>query len=282
MGDFAPPKSGDVLSKAGIEAFIKTAGVFTVETRKSVTSTNTVLRELAAKGAGEGRVLAAEGQTSGKGRLGRQFHSPEGHGAYFSVLLRPGDRIRRTGGKAGDAALITPAAAVAAARAIEEVFGVRVGIKWVNDLFIGERKVCGILTEAAMDMENGSVDSAALGIGINITMPHEGYPAAIRNIAAPVTGRTHGADSQRCRLIASTLDNFWAFYENLAKREFLDEYRTRSVVLGRDVYVIHGDERKPAHAIAIDDDCKLVVRYADGETAALGSGEVSVRTVDKQ
>ena len=273
---------GGALSKAGIEAFIKTAGVFDVETRKIITSTNTVLRELATKGAKEGRVLAAEGQTSGKGRLGRQFHSPEGHGAYFSLLLRPGDMLQRTGGKAGDESLMTTAAAVAAARAIEEVFDVRVGIKWVNDLFLGERKICGILTEAIMDMENGSVESAILGIGINITMPDEGYPAAIGSIAAPIAGRSHGIDDRRCRLIASTLDNFWVFYENLAKREFLDEYRSRSIVLGRDIYVVRGDEYKPARALGIDDECKLVVQYENGETAAIGTGEVSVRTTDKR
>jgi BirA family biotin operon repressor/biotin-[acetyl-CoA-carboxylase] ligase len=178
--------------------------------------------------------------------------------------------------------MITSAAAVAAARAIEEVFGIRVGIKWVNDLYIGERKVCGILTEATIDLENRSVDAAVLGVGINITMPREGYPAAIRDVAAPLTEKTDGSDSQRCRVIASTLDNFWGFYENLAEREFLDEYRTRSIVIGHDICVIRGDERKPAFALAIDDECKLVVRYENGETATLGTGEVSVRTAKKQ
>jgi len=255
----------DVLSEAGIEAFLKTEGLFTVETRKSVTSTNTVMREIATGGAREGYVIAAEEQTAGKGRLGRGFHSPAGHGVYFSLLLRPGDKASDPAGGTGCASFITSAAAVAVARAIEEVFGVRVGIKWVNDLYIGDKKVCGILTEATLDMENGSVDSAVLGIGINITKPKEGYPDEIGKIAASLTGEESCGDMKRCRLIASVLDNFMVFYDNLAGREFLDEYRERSIVLGSDIYVmpIGGGEARPASTLAIDDECRLVVRYED-------------------
>lgn len=262
--------SGDMLSADGIYAFLKTKGIFSVQVKKSVTSTNTLLRGLAAEGAPEGYVLAAEEQTAGKGRLGRAFHSPAGHGIYFSVLLRPGS-------KTDVAPLITSAAAVAAARAVEEVLGVSVGIKWVNDLFVGEKKVCGILTEAAFDMESGLIESAVLGIGINITRPDEGFPGELRDVATSLTDRDVGMDSQRVRLIAAVLDNFWLFYQDLGKREFLDEYRARSIVLGRSVNVISYEGSKVARVIEIDDDCGLVVELADGEQTTLSSGDVSIR-----
>ena len=297
-----------------------------MEVRETVNSTSSVLREMAAKGAPEGLVIVAEEQTAGKGRLGRSFYSPRGHGVYFSILLRPGV-------KAEDTTLITSAAAVAAARAIESVFGVHVGIKWVNDLMLNGKKVCGILTEATFGAGSSVAESAILGIGINISTPAAGFPGELAGVAAALTDRAggggagrclvdgdaaaDGADGwcsavedadggdadggdtvagdavagpggERCRLIASVLDEFWRFYKNLPAREFLAEYRARSIVLGKEVYVVSGDARKPARALAIDDDCRLVVRYynglargePDGMTAALDSGEVSVRGIE--
>ena len=262
--------SGDILSGAGIMGHLKTPGVFKVETRKSVTSTNTVLREMAAKGAPEGTVIAAEEQTAGKGRQGRSFHSPAGHGVYFSILLRP--RL-----KADHASLITSVAAVAAARAIEEILGVQVGIKWVNDLFVGDKKVCGILTEAVFDMESGLVESVVTGIGINVTKPADGLPDGLESVATALVDRSSGHDGERNRLIAATLDNFWEFYQDMPALKFLDEYRSRSIILGRDIYVLSGEDKKAARALEIDDECGLIVRYEDGVIATLSSGEVSVR-----
>ena len=259
------------LSAAGITGHIKTTGVFTVETRKSLSSTNTVLREMAAKGAREGYVLAAEGQTAGRGRQGREFYSPSGCGAYFSVLLRPGSKV-------SDASLVTSAAAVAVARAIEDITGIKVGIKWVNDLFYKGKKVCGILTEANIDMESGLADSIVVGIGINITKPKEGFVAALDDVAITLTEDAEGNDNARHRIIAATLDNFWKYYKDLQRREFLQEYRERSILLGRDIYVLSGNEKKPARAIAIDDECRLIARYENGETTTLNSGEVSIRS----
>jgi len=264
--------SGDVLSAEGVMGRLRHEGVFRVETRKSVSSTNTVLRELAAKGLPEGYVIAAEGQTAGKGRLGRSFTSPAGHGAYFSLLLRP--RC-----SSADAALITPAAAVAAARAIWDVFGVRAGIKWVNDLFVGGKKVCGILTEASIDMESGMIDNAVLGIGVNITLPEKGFSEELSGIAGALAGKRAGQDNERCGLIAATLDHFWDFYKDLPARAFLDEYRELSIVTGREVFVLSGESKRPARALAIDDDSGLLVQYENGDTEVLRSGEVSVKVI---
>ena len=260
---------GEILSEAEITANLRNFDVFHVETRKSVTSTNTILRELAAQGAPEGYVLAADEQTAGKGRLGRHFYSPAGHGVYFSVLLRPGSKTKEPG-------LITTAAAVAAARALEDVFGVKAGIKWVNDLFVDGKKICGILTEASFDSESGFIKSAVLGIGINITKPDEGYPEWAGGAAAALTDMRSGVDGGRCRLIAAALDDFWEFYQNLSERGFMEEYKTRSIVLGKDIFVLTHEGKKRAHALAIDDGCELVVRYTDGRIEKLGAGEVSI------
>lgn len=264
--------SGDVLSAEVITGYLESAETFRVEVRKTVTSTNTVLREMAAKSCSgdvpEGLVLAAEEQSAGKGRLGRSFYSPGGHGVYFSLLLRP--RL-----KACDAALITPAAAVAAALAIEAVTGARAGIKWVNDLFLNGKKVCGILTEATFSMGGGIVESAVLGVGINTTRPENGYPEGLDGAAA-LADRIAGKNNERSRLIAATLNKFWRYYKDLPARGFLDEYRARSVVLGQDIYVLSDGGKKRARALAIDDDCRLVVRYDNGGAAVLDSGEVSI------
>jgi BirA family biotin operon repressor/biotin-[acetyl-CoA-carboxylase] ligase len=258
------------LSETNISGHIKTIDVYTVDVRRSLTSTNTFLLKMAAEGAHEGFVLIAEEQTYGRGRQGKAFYSPAGYGVYFSVLLRPGQKI-------GDPSLITSASAVATAQAIEEVTGIKVGIKWVNDLFYNQKKVCGILTEATFDMESGSVGSVVLGIGINVIRPENGFQGALKEIATALLDNTEENEDIRCRLIAATLDNFWKYYQNLSGREFLEEYRKRSIVLGRDIYVLSAGERKPAHALAIDDECRLIVRYENGETATLNSGEVSIK-----
>ena len=263
---------GDVLTKEGIVAHLRNPDIFQIDVRKSVTSTNTVLKEASGTGLPQGYVIAAETQTAGKGRQGRSFYSPQGHGVYFSVLLKFGE-------KSAETALITCAAAVAAARAIEDVFEKKVGIKWVNDLFLNGKKVCGILTEANIDMKDGRVESAVLGIGINITKPPNGYPREIENIATSLIG-SNAADNSYCRTIAKTLDYFWEYYLNLSALEFLEQYIHRSILIGKDVYVMFQSEKRLANVITIDDMCRLVVRYENGEVAALDSGEVRVLGID--
>ena len=265
----------DSLSVTGISKYLRHKDAFSICVLESVTSTNTVLRGRAVNGASEGCVIAADEQTEGKGRLGRTFHSAAGSGVYFSLLLRPKYKIH-------DAALITSAAAVAAACAISDIFGVKAGIKWVNDLLIAGKKVCGILTEASFRAERGEVESAVLGIGINIAAPDGGFPEEIAGIAGAITDMLGAGSKERCALIASVLDLFWEYYLELPKRSFLCDYRALSVVTGKDIFVISSGEKKPARALRIDDDCGLVVRYANGDISTLHSGEISVRVRDRE
>ena len=230
-------------------------------------STNLILKERAAE-LPEWYTVIARRQTAGRGRLGRSFCSPEGSGLYMSVLLR-------TKLPAEDISLITPAAAVAVCRAAEALGSDRAEIKWVNDVLIGGRKVCGILTEAGFDARSGAPDWAILGVGINVTEPAGGFPAEIADVAGAVFPRK--GEDMPDRLAAAFLRHMYAIYETLPTGGFVAEYQARSCLPGRWVNVLQGGEARRAQALAVDDRCRLLVRYEDGTEEALFSGEVSVR-----
>ncbi|HPE16085.1 MAG TPA: biotin--[acetyl-CoA-carboxylase] ligase, partial [Oscillospiraceae bacterium] len=233
-----------------------------------VSSTNTVLKERAASGEAAGAVLAVGEQTAGRGRMGRSFFSPGGTGLYLSVLLRPD-------APPGEAALITTAAAVAVAEAVEAVSGRKAGIKWVNDVYLDGKKICGILTEAGVDLETGALDYAVLGIGVNVYPPGEGFPEDLAERAGAVFDAPRG--DLRNRLAAEILNRVTPFCRDLSARRFVPAYRRRSLVLGREIRIISGGEGGLALALDVDDDCRLRVRYPDGREALLSAGEVSVR-----
>ena len=259
----------DVLCAAGIEKFLRPeAGALSVETFRTVTSTNLLLRDRAAAGSPEGTVIAAGSQTAGRGRLGRSFFSPSDSGIYLSILLRPQLPADR-------AALITTAAAVAVCEAIESAVGKPPAIKWVNDVFLDGRKVCGILTEAAFDMENGRLGYAIVGIGVNVYAPEGGFPEALAGIAGAVSGRREG--ELRCRLAAEILNRFLPRYRALPGGDTPEAYRKRCFVIGRRVTVHGGGGEYPADVLDVDDECHLVIRTADGELRTLSSGEISIR-----
>ncbi len=241
---------------------------FTVEIADTVTSTNTVLKERANAGAPEGTVLIAQQQTGGRGRQGRSFASPKGTGLYTSILLRPKM-------KAEEALFLTTAVAVAVAETIEEVSGQKAGIKWVNDIWIGDLKVCGILTEASFDLEAGGLEYAVVGWGINLAEPEGGFPEELRGVAGAVFSDPPGNDT-RSRLSAGILRRFLYYYRTLSSRTFLQGYRDRSILIGRPVAIL-GKEEQEALVLGIDDDCRLHVRLPDGQERFLSSGEVRVR-----
>lgn len=226
-------------------------------------STNNKAKELARQGAPEGTVVLAEEQSAGKGRMGRRFYSPGGAGIYLSAVLRPHL-------PAESAALLTVLASVAVARAVEALCPLRVGIKWVNDLFVEGKKICGILTEAAMEMESGQLEYAVLGIGVNVRLGE--LPPEL----VPIVGAV-GHDVKRNALTAKILEELEGLYPQLAQRSFLEEYRARSIVLGRSVQVVQGEEQTAAVALAIDDEARLVVQLPDGSRKTLNSGEISIR-----
>ncbi len=261
--------TSDVLSESGIRQYLRgEAQSLSLNVYDSVSSTNIVLRELANNGAPEGTVVVAASQTGGRGRKGRSFYSPEGTGVYISILLKPDIA-------AVDATLITTTAAVAVCDAVETVSDRKPEIKWVNDVFIDGKKICGILTEASLSMESGRIEYAVLGTGINVYTPEGGFPQEIQTIAGSVFARPQ--PDAKNRLIAEYLNSFLPRYRDLGGKDTIAEYQRRSFVVGRTITVISGAAETPAKALGVDDHCRLLVEYADGTRATLSSGEISIR-----
>ena len=230
-------------------------------------STNEDMKKRAREGEKEISLLIANSQTAGKGSKGRSFFSPDGTGVYMSFLVRPGC-------SAEESTLLTPMAAVATALAIEKVTGTEAKIKWVNDIFVGERKVSGILTEGTAKKGGHGLEWAVVGIGINIKRPEGGFPAEIEGIAGAVY---EGKENLRNRIAAEVANNFVRYYRRLTDREFYGEYRDRLFILSKQVTVTSAKESYPATAVDIDKDFHLKIRLSDGEERLLSSGEISIR-----
>lgn len=236
---------------------------------KETDSTNRYVKELAVKGAAEGTVVIANRQTAGRGRLGRSFFSPEEKGIYMSILLRPKIELQRS-------VLITSMAAVAVARAIEHVSGIPAQIKWVNDIFLNKKKVCGILTEAGINAEEGKFDYAVLGIGINVGIME--FPEELKEIATSVCNEC-GRNVNKELLIEAVLKELDYWYPTIADGSFLEESRKHSILLGKEIRVVDSlleDGGYFATAVGIDDMGYLLVEK-DGSIITLNSGEVSIR-----
>ena len=239
-----------------------------IDVQDSVTSTNTLLKQIAEHGGAEGMVLIAHQQTQGKGRLGRAFFSPKGTGLYLSVLLRP--RF-----SAEEALSITTAAAVAVAQAIDAVTGEHAQIKWVNDVYLRGRKVCGILTEAAVDFESGGLQYAVLGMGVNVREPEGGFSPQLRDIAGALY-RDQVPPGARTRLAAEILNRFFTWYEAMPARPFMEEYRRRCLLTGLEVTYTQGERSGRCRVLGVDEEARLQVRLPDGRETAFSTGEVQL------
>lgn len=257
----------DLLSEAAIRQWLTAKEIGrNLEIHQLLDSTNNRAKLLAASGAPHGTVVIADSQTGGRGRLGRSFFSPKHSGIYLTCILRPSCSPER-------ASLLTSLAAVATARAVETVAAAEVKIKWVNDLFIGNKKICGILTEAGFHSETGQLEYAAVGIGVNVNRMD--FPPDLREIASSVGNET-GSVPDRNRLTAEILNQLDSLYGDLETGVFLEESRRRSCVIGRTVTVIDGGRHYPARVLDIDHLGRLVIETADGRTC-LNCGEVSLK-----
>lgn len=244
-----------MLSKESISTLInERVGVYVYDT---VTSTNDVARELCSD---DGCILVvADGQTNGKGRQGKSFFSPHDSGLYFSLAID-------TDSPAFDFTGVTCAVAVAVSRAVLKVAETETKIKWVNDLYLGDRKVCGILVQAVN--ENGRIRKLIIGVGINISTID--FPDEIKDIAGSL-GKNVDRNVLTAESVNNILDLIFAKSE-----EYIDEYRSKSNVIGREITYIQNGISHTATAVDIDQKGGLIVRNAK-ETITLTSGEISVR-----
>lgn len=260
----------DRLSAEGIRRYLAPIAVsLQPEVYDEVTSTNALLRQRAAAGAPEGCVIIAGSQTQGRGRMGRSFYSPVDTGLYLSLLLRP------VGFSPAQSVKVTTMAAVAACDAISEIAGKDAKIKWVNDIILDDRKVSGILTEGAFNLETGGMDYIVLGIGINVYSPEGGFPEEIASIAGSVFSERQSDGKNR--LAAAFLNHFMDCYRGEGSESYAERYRAKSLVIGRQINVITPTAQRRATALDVDSECRLIVRYEDGTVEALSSSEISIR-----
>lgn len=227
----------------------------------SVDSTNNEAKRLIPGGEDSVFLVAANEQTEGRGRQGKSFYSPPDTGIYMSLVLHPCAPL-------ANAVSATTAAAVAVCKAIERLTGEVPGIKWVNDVYLHGEKICGILTEAVSDFETGTVQSVIIGVGVNITT--EDFPSGTENAGCI------GLKINRARLIGAITD---ALIETAASdySDFIDYYRSRSIILGRKIRYKENGVWQNATAVEIDPSGGLVIKTESGETRTLRSGEISVR-----
>ncbi len=256
----------DILNEPSIISFLETKHLGRkMDVFKTVDSTNSFAKSLAQLGAVHGTAVISEQQTAGRGRQGKKFHSPNNQGIYMSVIIRPKLSVDY-------ALMITSCAAVAVAEAIEKVSGLSCGIKWVNDIYVGGKKLCGILTEAAIGVEQGGLDYAVIGIGINVS--NIVFPKELENIATSIRAET-GNSVNRSLLAAEIFNSLERHLDNITTQSFIEEYRRRSILIGRRIGITRGEATESVECIGIDGFGKLLVRKDDGSEEAVSSGTVT-------
>ncbi|MEW6227632.1 MAG: biotin--[acetyl-CoA-carboxylase] ligase [Bacillota bacterium] len=238
----------------------------------SVDSTNAVARRLAECGAPEGTCIVAGTQSAGRGRLGREWHSPPG-GLWLSVILRPRVAPR-------DIGKLSLVAGVAATEAIREVVRLPAMTKWPNDVVVAGKKVCGVLVEGRW--QGGIADFLVAGIGINVAIDLAALPPGVRAAAGTLLEpRDPNALAVREALLGSLLKELETFYRRFLSGDFsgiLEKARLYSDTLGRQVVAAGSDARIQGTAVDIDSDAALIVRTPLGDVRVV-SGDVTIRGV---
>jgi BirA family biotin operon repressor/biotin-[acetyl-CoA-carboxylase] ligase len=230
-----------------------------------VDSTNEVAKKLAEEGASEGTIVIAEVQRRGKGRRGKRWLSPEG-GVWMTIILRPDIPLAK-------APLLTLVTGVAVAQTLQMECGLDVGIKWPNDILIGEKKVCGILTEASAD--KGRLDYVVLGIGIDLNVDVEDFPLDLKKGATSLKNELD-REIYGVEVVQKFLENFEEVYEDFKKGQFQDiltQWRRLSKTIGREVEVHKKGRLVVGEAVGINRDGALILELEDGSLRKVISGE---------
>ena len=257
----------DLFNEESINALLKSPRKIIIYEKES--SSNTIAKELCQNGEDEGTVIIVKSQTNGKGRLGRRFISDSENGLYLTIILKP--KI-----SADKSLFITVLGAVALCEAINETSGKEASIKWVNDIYINEKKCAGILTEAQLNVETGMLDYAVIGMGINITPPNGGFEEEIQEIATSIF-ENNAPCGYKSRLCAAIIDKFFYYYNQIENKDsYMPKYAQKSNIIGKEVDMYVGDRIVSGVALRIDEDASLVVKIENKEVS-FSSGEARVR-----
>lgn len=246
-----------------------------------IDSTNLEAKRLVAKkSSATKQVFLAKRQTAGRGRLGRSFFSPEETGLYMSLLLQIDEKLL-------DTDLITPAAGVAVCRTIDFFYdekGKKANpqIKWVNDIYLNKKKVCGILTEGILNPKEGKISQVIIGIGVNLFEPKTGFPPEIENIAGFVFNKDFfkNPEETKYQFVAKLLENLEITLEKSQEKITMEEYKERSLVIGKSVTVITPQKQYAALVKDVTEKGHLIVEYEENcqiQQTELLSGEVSLK-----
>ncbi len=236
--------------------------IFVLET---VNSTNSYAKDLAVNNGKHGTVVIANHQTSGRGRLGRDFFSPKDSGLYMSLVIRP-DKIHIT------PSLLTVAAGVAVCRATISLTNKAPQIKWVNDIFLNGKKICGILAESGTSTNLSSIDYIIVGIGLNVNTAPEVFPGKLSDIA----GSLFPKNITRSKIAAEIINEFEKITLSDNVETLIEEYKRYSLILGKKISFTKNGETFTGIAVDINIEGNLVVELENGETITLKSGEVSL------
>jgi BirA family biotin operon repressor/biotin-[acetyl-CoA-carboxylase] ligase len=258
----------DLLLAAAVKSGLATEVIgCEVEHHHSIDSTNQRAQELAEQGAKSGTVVIAEEQTAGRGRLGRCWSSPVGVNLYASVLLRPQLLPMQ-------AAQLTFLSAVAVARAVEAVAGIKVNVKWPNDILLGGKKIAGLLNEISTDMDG--IHYAILGIGVNLNMSADQFPADLRYPATSVLLAT-GVPVNRLSFTQELCRQLDSLYALLCTQGFVPirlAWESLFNMLGSRVSVDYGQEKLCGCVAGIAQDGALLLRLDNGEQQEIYAGDV--------
>lgn len=268
---YALSPDNNILSVEGMLPYLKDESYASkIRIYKSSESTNKTAKEMALNGYEHGAVVIADTQTSGKGRYGKNFYSPPGKGLYMSFIFRTENLHFK------NPSLITAATAVSVCKAIEAVSGKKPKIKWINDILLDDKKICGILTEAMTDLESGNIEWIVVGIGVNVNNTVEDFPDELQQIAGSIYPK-EPASAARNRLAAEMINRCLCLKTWLDDENIYDEYKERSVLLGHRVTVTNPDGTYEATVMDIDINGRLVVKKDNREIVALPSGKISVK-----
>lgn len=237
-----------------------------------IDSTNRAAKEIANGGAPHGTTLIADMQSAGRGRLGRSFVSPANSGLYMSIILQKGVLSNK-------AINVTTMTAVAVCRAIEKLTDKRPQIKWVNDILVDGKKVCGILAEASMDVDSQRINRIVIGIGLNISTKASDFPEDLRGVAGSLY-ETGFSPVSRNQFAAAIINEVLDGAAQIESGEYMEEYKKKCVTIGQRVFFEQDGIRFEGEAVSIADNGALIIWQDSGAEIPVSFGEVSVRAVE--